>query len=183
MPSSKGSSWRKRFLKIFTHWWLRVPPLFFNGKKKFFFDFFFVSWSIAQERLYRLPFWSAQSDLPFSRFSNFSAMHCSRSINFLIWWKKIENTNFFFSVRYQTNWKQVEIYDLLSSTNAHVVSRHLTITTGRTTKNLFVLWTSTYRGIFTDWYLSKTSKEIICPLVRTIHWFHPHLSIWSWLVW
>ena len=64
--------------------------------------------------------------------------------------KKFENTDFFFSVRYQTNWKQVEIYDLLLSTNAHAVSRHLTITTGRTTKNLFVLRTSTFRGIFTD---------------------------------
>ena len=48
--------------------------------------------------------------------------------------KKIENRDFFFPVRYQTNWKQVEIYDLLLSTNAHVVSRHITITTGRTTK-------------------------------------------------
>lgn len=64
--------------------------------------------------------------------------------------KKIENTDFFFSVCYQTNWKQVEICNLLLSTNAHVVSRHLTITTGRTAKNLFVLQTNTSRGIFFD---------------------------------
>ena len=49
--------------------------------------------------------------------------------------KKIENTDFFISVRYQTNWKQVKIYDFLLSTNAYFVSRQITITTGRTTNH------------------------------------------------
>lgn len=75
--------------------------------------------------------------------------------------KKSDNTNFFFSVLYQTDWKQVEIYDLHWSINAYIFFRHTSIMTGRTIKNLFVLRTSMSRGISIDRYLFDIYKKII----------------------
>ena len=132
-------------------------------EKIHFFGFFFYIAIDSQEEALSNAVWIGSSRLAVPEIFRFyfKTLFSINQLSDLM--KKIENTNFFFPVRYQTNWKQVEIYYLLLSTNAHVVSRHLTITTSRTTKNLFVLQTSTSRGIFIDWSVLEASKKIIWP--------------------